>query len=169
MCARKKKTKKGKEEGDKSTFISIDCLGQLLTTHTSHKTSKSTQHLILTSCSPFILFSTSPSLRSGQVSARIPVSVSPITIKHTAILKASSSFIHETTVHTMNVGETLGEAVGGDGGDEHARKAACVTEQRTELLILNQKGFVKTFKVFLERREREKMEFLREVPIFGRK
>ena len=44
----------------------------------------------------------------------------------------------ETTINVMNAGKTLGEAVGADSENCY-RKAACVTEQPTELLMLDQK------------------------------
>ncbi len=110
---------------------------------------------------------------SGQVSARIPSNSSPVMGRSpspeaggfSAFLKKHSGLETELTVNLMNAGDTLGEAVG--HGEEAYRKAACVTEQPTELLVLNQHGFNKTFKIFFEKRERDKMLFLKNLSCFG--
>jgi CRP-like cAMP-binding protein/tetratricopeptide (TPR) repeat protein len=98
---------------------------------------------------------------SGTVSARIPGAASPTHGGRNFVIMNS-----ESTVHTMNAGDTLGEAV---GAGEAFRKAACVTETSCELLILNQHGFNKTFKIFFERRDVEKMKFLKSFGIFNRR
>jgi len=102
---------------------------------------------------------------SGQVSARIPATVSPtVGSKGGKMMGGINIKPQETIVHTMNAGDTLGEAVGGGH-----RKAACVTEETTELLILNEHGFNKTFKLFFEKRDGEKTRFLRNFSIFHRR
>ena len=98
---------------------------------------------------------------SGQVSARIDKSVG---VKSSSFVKskgASSGLTKEEIVNVMNVGETLGEAV--DGG---TRKASCVTEKVTELLVLEREGFRNTFKVFFQEQDRRKMKFLLTFPFF---
>ena len=98
---------------------------------------------------------------SGSVSARIPSeSESGIKKKRNssiAVLNEQS----ETTINVMNAGETLGEAVGGNSKETQVRKASCVTEQPTELLLLDQKGFDATFKKFFQRRDLEKVLILK--------
>ena len=64
----------------------------------------------------------------------------------------------------MTAGETLGEAVLSDGGK---RKASCVTEEPTEMLVLKKYHFDLTFKKFLERGHEEKVDFLARVECFA--
>uniref|UniRef100_A0A7S4HXZ6 Cyclic nucleotide-binding domain-containing protein n=1 Tax=Odontella aurita TaxID=265563 RepID=A0A7S4HXZ6_9STRA len=63
----------------------------------------------------------------------------------------------------MTAGETLGEAVLEDGG---FRRATCVTEEPTELLVLKKEHFDMTFKKFLEREHEEKVDFLSGIGCF---
>ena len=96
---------------------------------------------------------------TGCVSARIQKENS--NIRHANVARAFA-LEKEFIVNTMKAGQTLGEAVI-DGGK---RKAACVTEEPTELLILRKIHFDLTFKVFLERVHSEKVEFLSRLQCF---
>jgi CRP-like cAMP-binding protein len=98
---------------------------------------------------------------SGQVSARL-LSKDHLEKLMDRQTNAPSAVGAENTVHLMNAGDTLGEAVGGG-----KRKAACVTEQDSELLILDKQGYENTFKIFLEERDIEKRNFLRTVRCFS--
>ncbi|GMH56985.1 hypothetical protein TrLO_g11314 [Triparma laevis f. longispina] len=100
----------------------------------------------------------------GQVTARIETSVNPVmgASKMSPFLRRNSGMVTELTVGTINVGEALGEAAATGG----LRKAACVTECVTELLVLNKHGFQKTFKKFFEDKDRDKRTFLRNLSFF---
>ena len=65
---------------------------------------------------------------------------------------------HELKVNLMTAGETLGEAILTEDG---IRKASCVTEEPSEILVLNRKHFDSTFHLFLDKIKKEKNEFLR--------
>ena len=102
---------------------------------------------------------------SGQVSARIQTSLDPMGgggRRMSDFLRNSSGVVSEMTVGVMNIGDTLGEAAATGG----IRKAACVTESATELLVLNRHSFEKTFKVFFEKKDRDKTVFLKSIPFF---
>ena len=96
---------------------------------------------------------------TGCVSARVRKESS--TIRHANVARA---FALETefVVNTMKAGETLGEAVLQGG----TRKAACVTEETTELLVLRKIHFDLTFRLFLERVHDDKVNFLSKFQCF---
>jgi len=96
---------------------------------------------------------------TGCVSARLRKETA--TIRHANVARA---FALETefVVNKMKAGETLGEAA----LKGETRKAACVTEEPTELLILRKIHFESTFCLFLERLNVEKVEFLSKLQCF---
>mmetsp|Transcript_59564 Transcript_59564/g.69607 ORF Transcript_59564/g.69607 Transcript_59564/m.69607 type:complete len:637 (+) Transcript_59564:347-2257(+) len=96
----------------------------------------------------------------GRVSARLQKET--MAIKH-AYLTRAMALETEVRVNIMTAGESLGEAVI-DGG---IRKAACVTEEPTELLVLKREHFDLTFKVFLNQKQEEKISFLSDVKCFS--
>lgn len=100
-------------------------------------------------------------LWSGRVSARVRKETAS-TIRHANVARALA-LETEFVVNTMKAGETLGEAVVEPGG---TRKAACVTEEPTELLVLRKKHFDLTFRLFLERAREEKIAFLSRLRCF---
>jgi len=97
---------------------------------------------------------------TGCVSARVRKENGAI--RHANIARALA-LETEYTVNTMTAGETLGEAVLEDGG---FRRATCVTEEPTELLVLKKEHFDMTFKKFLEREHEEKVDFLSGIGCF---
>ena len=64
---------------------------------------------------------------------------------------------NEFTVNIMTAGETLGEAVMYQRGK---RRASCVTEEPTEVLILKKEHFDQTFQKFLQKAHETKMDIL---------
>lgn len=98
---------------------------------------------------------------AGSVSARVRKENGAI--RHANIAKALA-LETEFTVNTMTAGETLGEAVLEDGG---FRKATCVTEEPTELLVLKKEHFDMTWKKFLQREHEEKVDFLGGIACFS--
>jgi len=106
---------------------------------------------------------------SGQVSARVENTVLPTssTRKTSDFVKRESlkvGLTNEVIVNVMNVGETLGEA----SLQGVPRTATCVTEKPTELLVLDNAGFKKTFTVFFEKQEQDKIRFLRQFKFFSK-
>lgn len=100
---------------------------------------------------------------SGSVSARIKNRNS--FLHHSANLASVLSLEKEFTVNIMNAGETLGEAI---MTEKKRRAAAAVTEEPTELLILNEKYFDDTFHIFIQKIQRDKISFLSTFDIFSK-
>jgi tetratricopeptide (TPR) repeat protein len=92
---------------------------------------------------------------SGSVSARVCKRNS--LIKHSDNVARALAMEREFTVNTMKAGETLGEAIMLEGG---VRKASCVTEEPSEILLLKKEHFRQTFHVFLQKSHDEKVDFL---------
>jgi len=109
---------------------------------------------------------------TGSVSARIPKQterdIEGPTATATATARTRQPSIallaedDETTINVMHAGETLGEAVGANDVSAQVRKASCVTEEHSELLLLDQKGFDQTFRKFFQKRDLEKILLLKE-------
>jgi CRP-like cAMP-binding protein len=100
---------------------------------------------------------------SGSVSARIKNRNNSF-LHHSENLASVLSLEKEFTVNIMSAGETLGEAI---MTETKRRVAAAVTEEPTELLILNQKHFDDTFHVFIKKIQRDKISFLSTFDIFS--
>lgn len=93
---------------------------------------------------------------SGLVSARVLKKRNNIIPQSDNVAKALA-MEREFTVNTMKAGETLGESIMLEGG---MRKASCVTEEPSEILLLKKEHFRQTFHVFLQKAHDEKVEFL---------
>ena len=93
---------------------------------------------------------------SGLVSARVLKKRNNF-IKHSDNVAKALAMEREFTVNTMKAGETLGESIMLEGG---IRKASCVTEEPSEILLLKKEHFRQTFHVFLQRAHDEKVNFL---------
>jgi tetratricopeptide (TPR) repeat protein len=98
---------------------------------------------------------------SGSVSCRVANQKS--ILKHTNISRALA-MEREFIVNTITAGETLGEAI---ISEDATRKAACVTEEPSEMLVLNRKNFDKTFEIFVEKSMDEKRSFLSDFDFFS--
>jgi len=99
---------------------------------------------------------------TGCVSARVRKESSD-SIRRASVARALA-LETELKVNYMTAGETLGEAVVETRG---LRKASCVTEEPTELLVLQKQHFDQTFQKFLQRAHEEKVEFLSKFDCFA--
>ncbi len=92
---------------------------------------------------------------SGSVSAR--VRKRNTFMKHSDNVASALAMEREFTINTMEAGETLDEAIMLEG---EIRKASCVTEEPSEILVLKKEHFHQTFHIFLQKAHDEKVDFL---------